>query len=179
MSVDLLDLADISYVYGISAAVLGHLLSDDEVTVDTADTDSLGTLGVEVRDDLLICLTDKHHLCDAHRLFVCVAKAVNEVGLDIDSLEHVVDVRSAAVNEDGVDADVLKESDVIHYGLLEVFVYHCISAVLDDDRLTAHLPHIGERLDKDRSPVYLILHLARYIGHYFIVSHVIHLELSY
>ena len=56
--------------------------------------------------------------------------------LDVDFLQHVADVRSAAVNDDGVDADVLKERDVIHYGLLELLVYHRISAVLDDDGLS-------------------------------------------
>ena len=56
--------------------------------------------------------------------------------------EHLADVRSAAVNDNGVDADILKKSDIVHDRLLQIFVDHGVSTVLDYECLASHLPDI-------------------------------------
>ena len=64
------------------------------------------------------------------------------MGFLVDLFEHVADVGSAAVNDDRVDPDVLEKSYIVHDRLLQVFVDHGISAVLDNECLASHLPDI-------------------------------------
>ena len=88
-----------------------------------------------------------------------------------DFLKHSGNVGTAAVNDDGIDADELEQGDVIHDGLLELFVDHCVSAVLDDESLTAHLPDVRKCLDQNRSPVNVVLHVSRDDGILFLAGH--------
>ena len=64
------------------------------------------------------------------------------MGFLINLIKHVADVRSAAVNDYGIDADILEKSDIVHDRLLQFFVDHGISAVLDDECLASHLPDV-------------------------------------
>ena len=93
------------------------------------------------------------------------------MGFLADFVEHAGNVRTAAVNDDGIDADKLEQCDVIHDGLLELVIDHCISAVLDDESLSAHLLDVRKCFDEDRSPVDIVLHVSRDHGCLFLTGH--------
>ena len=173
LCVDACDLADIADVDGVALGILGHLLGFDQIAVDAADTNSLCALAAENGNDLLVGLADEDHLGITHCLFVGVPQAVYEMGFLADFIEHAGNVGSAAMNDDGVDADELEERNVIHDGLLKFFIDHCVSAILDDEGLTAHLLDVRKRFDEDRSPVDIVLHVSRDYGCLFLTGHVI------
>ena len=104
---------------------------------------------VEQVDDLGVDLAVEHHLRDLDRLRIRHAQAGDEGRLLADLLEEARDLRAAAVHDDGADADVLHQRDVLHDLLLEVLVDHRIAAVLDDDGLAIEFLDVGQRLDED------------------------------
>ena len=58
--------------------------------------------------DLLVYLSHKDHLHDLHRGSVGDPDAMAELGLYAESIEHLVDLRPATVDDDRVDADILQ-----------------------------------------------------------------------
>ena len=53
------------------------------------------------------------------------------------------------MHDDGANADVLHQGDILHDLLLEVLIDHRIAAVLDDDGLSVKFLDVGQRLDED------------------------------
>ncbi len=58
---------------------------------------------IEVSHDLFIDLAGKHHFNHLHRFGVGYAHAAHEFGDDAIALQGVVDLRAAAMNDNGVD----------------------------------------------------------------------------
>jgi len=61
------------------------------------------------------------------------------VRLDVERLEHVADLRAAAVDDHGIEADVLQQNDVQGESALELFVDHGVAAVFDDNGLAVEI----------------------------------------
>ena len=83
---------------------------------------------------MLIHLACQNHLNNIYCLFVGIAQSVYKAALLADTFEHIGYFRSAAVNKHNIYSDGTKKNYVGHYGILKLFVYHGISAVLYDDR---------------------------------------------
>ena len=104
---------------------------------------------VDEADQLLVDAAGEHHLDDAHGLLVGDAHAVDEARLHAQLVEHVGDLRPAAVDDDRVQPDELQEHDVAAEALAQARIVHRVAAVLDDDRLAAKFLDVGQRLDED------------------------------
>ena len=105
---------------------------------------------VDEADELLVDAAGEHHLHDAHGRLVGDAHAVDEARLHAEPVEHLGDLRPAAVHDDRVQADELEQHHVAAEALAQPRVVHGVAAVLDDDRLAAELLDVGQRLDENR-----------------------------
>ena len=77
-------------------------------------------------------------------------KPVDEPALDAEPLEHLADLRPAAVHDDRVDADLLQQDDVAGEGIAARGAAHRMPAILDDEGVPGIAPHIGQRLGQNR-----------------------------
>ncbi len=95
-------------------------------------------------------LADEHHPHHIHRLRGGNPKAAAELRGDVQLVEHLRDLRAAAVHDDGAEPHAAKEHDVLGEGALEGVVGHGVAAVLDDDGLPRELGKPRQRLDERR-----------------------------
>lgn len=95
-------------------------------------------------------LTGEHHPDDVHDLGRRDSQAALELALEPDPLEHGLDLRTAAVHDDGAQAGIPEEGDVLGEGGLEVVVDHGVAAVLDDDEGAAEALEPRQCLDEGR-----------------------------
>ena len=151
LGIDALDLADESDVdrFGVGCVALQqHLPRMNERAVLSGEPDRLAAVLVDEADDLLIELA-QDHLDDVHHALVGDAHALAELALDAHLLQEVADLRTAAVDDDGVHADELQHHDVAREARLQLRLDHRVAAVLDDDRLVVEALDVGQRLGKD------------------------------
>ena len=93
-------------------------------------------------DEAFVDLSGEHHLDDVRRLFIGIPEPADKFAFDPHPVEHRVDLRAAAVDQDDLDP-------VRHDGLLEIVVEHSVPAVFDHDDLVVILLDIGERVDQN------------------------------
>ena len=72
-----------------------------------------------------------------------------EGALDAHTAEHGVDLRAAAVDQNGVDAHVLEQRHIFENLVGQQVVDHGISAILDDHGLSPQTLDVGKSLDED------------------------------
>ena len=137
----------VDFSYKAEGRVLG--VDVNEVAVYTAEAGCLSAKGGEFSDKAFIDLTGKDHLHDFHGVFVRDSEAVHEVGLDVEGIQHMVDIRAASMDEDDIDADEAEEKDVLHDGFLQFRIGHCISAVLGNDVFSCVFFDVRDRLGED------------------------------
>ena len=77
------------------------------------------------------------------------SEAVDELGFDFQALEHGVDLRAAAVHDDGVHADLLEQGDVLAEFGGEIGVAHGVTAVFHHDGRPGVAAQERERLRQD------------------------------
>jgi hypothetical protein len=77
------------------------------------------------------------------------ADAVPELRLDPEPIQHLVDLRTAAVDDDRVDPDVLQQHHVLCEPILERRVRHRMAAVFHDDGLAAERADVRQGFDQD------------------------------
>ena len=105
---------------------------------------------VEQADELAADLAGEHHPHDVHDLGRRDAQAALELALEADPVEHRLDLRAPAVHDDGAQAGIPEEGDVLGEGRLEGVVDHGVAAVLDDDEGAAEALEPRQRLDERR-----------------------------
>ena len=123
--------------------------SFDEPAVLAAQPDGLGPVAADQRRDLLVDGAPEDHLDDFHRGFVGHAHALTELRLDRKPLEHLVDLRPAAVHDDRVEPDVLHQHDVGGEPFFQRRVGHGLAAVLQHDGLAGEGPDVRQGLHQD------------------------------
>ncbi len=106
---------------------------------------------IDQRNDVLLDFAAEYPFDDFHRLFVRDAHALDEGALLADLLERLVDLGTAAVHDDRIDADQLQQNDVAREALLQTLFGHCVAAVLDDHGLAVILANIRQRLGQNFS----------------------------
>ena len=129
------DHADIHLV--MLAAVLGddgQLAGEDQIAVLARQPHCFAAVAADQGDDLLVDLAEDH-LDDVHGRLIGDAHAAHELRFDVESLQQIVDLGAAAVDDHRIDADELQQHDVLCEALLELLVDHCVATVLDDHRL--------------------------------------------
>ena len=103
---------------------------------------------VEQPDELASDLAGEHHPHDVHDLRGGDPQPAAELALEAEPVEHGLDLRTAAVHDDGAQPGVPEEDDVLRERGLELVVDHRVAAVLDDDERPAEPLEPGQRLDE-------------------------------
>ncbi|MDQ0938099.1 hypothetical protein QFZ49_008081 [Streptomyces turgidiscabies] len=104
---------------------------------------------VEQPDQLTLDLPGQHHAYDVHGVLGGDPKACLELADDAVLVEGGADLRAAAVHDDGLEAGLAQEDDVLGEGALQLLVHHGVSAELDDDDLAVVAGQPGQRFDED------------------------------
>jgi hypothetical protein len=128
----------ISPTWPMSCSLLGSSLAH-----------GLAAGGVDQAHDVLLHLAGQHPLDDLHRLLVGDAHALDEGALLAHLGQGLVDLRAAAMHDDGVHADQLEQHHVLGKVLLKRRVGHRVAAVLDDQRLAVIAADVGQGLGQD------------------------------
>jgi len=124
---------------------LAGAFGEYHVAVLAAEPDRPFALGIDERDDLLVDRTGQHHLDDLDGSRIRHAQSALETGLDAEALQHVGNLRPAAVHHDRVDAGLLQQRDVAGKGASEFLVAHGVPAVLHHDGLVLVTLHERQR----------------------------------
>jgi hypothetical protein len=105
----------------------------DEITVLPGQADGLAAVAVDQVDDFLVHVAAQHHLYDVHGFVIGDAHALDEHAFLAQLVQHVIDLRAAAMHHHRVHADQLEQYHVLGEALLKVFICHGIAAVFDHD----------------------------------------------
>jgi hypothetical protein len=106
-------------------------------------------VGVDQANDVGIDLPGKGRLNDAYGLGVGDPQTLDELRFDPALVHRLADVRTATMNDDWIDADVVKHRDVIGERASETFIHHRRAAVLDHDGCVPELLDERQRLGED------------------------------
>lgn len=129
---------------------LGQMLGGgDGVRVLAGQPDGERPVLVEQPDQLALHLPREHHPYDVHGVLGGDAQAGLELADDAVPVEGGADLRAAAVHDDGLEARVVQEHDVLRERGLQVLVDHGVAAELDDDGPAVVPGQPGQRLDED------------------------------
>ena len=126
----------------------GHLAGGDHVAVLAGQAHRLAALGADPADDLLVDGAGEHHLDHLDGGRIRDAKPALELGLDAELLEHLADLRPAAMHDDGLDARLLEQHHVLGEILGRRPVAHGMAAILDHHHLLVVALHVRQRLHK-------------------------------
>lgn len=143
------DLADPADVDELAVDGGPVLYGGDGVGVLAGHADGERPVLVEQADQLALDLAGEHHAYDVHRLGRGDAQAGLELADQAVLVELCADLGAAAVHDDGLEAGVPQEDDVLGEGGLQFLVDHGVSAELDDDGLAVVPGQPGQRLDED------------------------------
>src|SRR5207253_999840 len=110
-----------------------------------ADADGDAAAFVDVGYDRLVDRAGQHHLDDLHGGGVGYPEPVHEGALDADAVEHLVDLRAAAMDHDRVHADLFHQHVVARDQVAQLGIAHGVAAVLDHEGGVVVPAHIGQR----------------------------------
>ncbi len=125
-----------------------HLARRDHVAVLAGEPDRPPARRVDEADDLLVNRAGQHHLDDLDGFLVGNAQARGELGLDAEALEHLPDLRPAAMHDHRIDRGLLHQHDVAREALRHRLVAHRVAAVLHHDGFLVVALHVRQRLDE-------------------------------
>ena len=145
------DVADIDGLHQVRLRVrhLGDFLGDHQVGILTGDANSLAALPVNGRDDFFIDLAAQDHLNNFDGGFVRDAQPVHKIGCDFELLQHARDLRTATVDDDGIDARLLEVDDVLRKGISQGLVDHGVTAELYYNRLFIVVDEVRDGLGQN------------------------------
>ena len=129
------------------------LARQHHVAVLAGQPDRLAAGLVDVADKLLVDRAGEHHFDDLDGLLVGDAQAVGELGFDAEPVEHVADLRPAAVHDDRIDRGLLHQHDVAREAARRRLVAHGVAAVFHHDDLVVVALHVRQRLRQNAGDV--------------------------
>ena len=91
----------------------------------------------------------EHHRRDIEGFLIRHTLAIHELRLEAQTLHQAGDLRSAAVNHDGFDADVMQQHDIANHGFLERRINHRRPAVFHNHGASAKYPNVGHGVEED------------------------------
>ena len=114
----------------------------------TGEADGQRPVLVEQPDELALHLAGEDHPDDLHDLRGGHAQAALELAGQPEPGEHRGDLRTAAVDDDRMQAGIPEEGDVLREGGLEGVVGHGVAAVLHDNERPTEALEPRECLDE-------------------------------
>ena len=133
---------------GSAGCPVGHqlLLGLDQSAVLAGQAHGLAADFVDHHDDVLLDLAAQHPFDDFHGLGVGDAHALDEGALLADAAQRVIDLRTAAVDHHGVQADQLEQHHVVREAALQPLFRHGVAAVLHHDGLAVKSSNVRQGL---------------------------------
>src|SRR5690606_14670608 len=128
--------------FGRLAASL-ELLGANQLRILAGQADSAAAVLVDQADDALVDLAAEHHFHHIHGLAVGHAHAVDEAAFDIQPLEQIANLRTAAMHDHRIDADGLHQHDVAGEAGFQLLAFHRVAAVLDHQRFADESANVG------------------------------------
>ena len=116
----------------------------DEVIVAAGDADGFRAALVEQGDNFFIDEAAEHHFDDAHGFVVGNAHSLDEFAFLADFFQHFVNLRPAAVDDDGVDADEFEQGDVFGEAFFQMLFGHGVAAVFDNEDAACKAADVGQ-----------------------------------
>ena len=110
-----------------------RLRAGDQIGVFARKPNSAPACAPNGLDNAFVDQTRQNHFHDLNGRVVCDALAIDKFGLDVELPQHIVDHRSAAVNDDGVHADLPHQHDVAGKTLHRRVASHRVATQFDDD----------------------------------------------
>ena len=140
------NIADIAV---IRARTVGQTLRLEQTAVHAAETDAAAARLFKQGDQILVDLAAQHHLHNVHGLTVGIAQTVDEFAFLADPGQHVIDLRTAAMHDNDLDADQIEQNEVVDDRVLQLVIDHRVAAVLDDNGLTIIFLDIRKSLNQN------------------------------
>ncbi len=129
------------FEFGIAHAPL-QLFRDHQIGVLAGNAAGPAAGTVDRRDDLLIDRAGQHHLDDFDGRGVGDAQPVGELALDLQLVEQAADLRPAAMDDDGLDAGLLQQRDILGETVGERGIAHGVSAIFHHHDLLVVALHV-------------------------------------
>ena len=136
--VDFADLAD------VRLAVQQHFARFDEMVVAPRQADGPAAVHVQQRHDFFVHMAAQHHFHHVHGFAVGNAHALHEFAFFADFFQHSVNLRAAAVDDDGVDAHQFEQHDVFGKAFFQLRLGHGVAAVFHHQRAACKAADIGQ-----------------------------------
>ena len=155
--VDLVDLADPA---DVDAARRHPPRAAQQRPVVAGEADGRLAVAADAQHDVGVELADEHHLRDLDRRLVGDAQPADELDRHVEPPHVGGDVGAAAMDDDGVHADVLEQHDVARELLAQLRVVHRRAAVLDHDRRAVELADVGQRLEEGGDVAHQVVYSA-------------------
>ena len=119
------------------------------VAVLAAQADGLAARLVDVADELLVDRAGQHHLDDLDGGGIGDAQPRGEFRLDAEALQHLRDLRAAAMHHHRVHRGLLEQHDVARERLGGVLGAHGVTAIFDDDGFFVVALHMRQRFGQN------------------------------
>ncbi len=129
----------------VSAAQLART---DQPAILTGNTNRQRARRVNQPRHLLIDRAGEHHLHHLDHGGIRNPQPLHEIGLDIETLQHGVDLRPAAMHHHRVDADLLEQRDIAAE-LIGQRAIHGVAAIFHHDRRPGIAAQIRQHFGDD------------------------------
>ena len=93
---------------------------------------------------------------------VCIAQSADELGLDVQTLQHVADLRPAAVHQHDLDTHQRQQHDIVHDCLLQRLVGHGVSAVLDHQNFVVVFLNVRQSIHQHLCP-HIVMNFSHFL----------------
>ena len=130
-------------------AVAGEFARPDQTAILAAQADRTTAYRIDSADELLVDGAGENHLNDLHRLAVGDPQPIDKAAFDAEALQHLPDLRPAAMHDNWIDSYLLQQNDVAGKGIAVFAVAHRVAAVFDEDRLAGITVQIRQCLGED------------------------------
>ena len=151
----LADEAEIQHAFDVAVRILlraCQLARTDHAAILAAHADGKRAGTGDQAGDLFVDGAGQHHLDNLHHRRIGDAQPIHERGLDSEALQHRIDLRATAMDDDGVHAHLLQQRDVAAEVLGQVLLAHRMAAVLHHDRRAGVTAQKRQRLRQHAGP---------------------------
>jgi hypothetical protein len=121
-------------------------IAGDQARILARQAHGLAALGIDRLHDALVDAAREDHFDHLDRGGIGHALAVHEFRRDAELFQHLVDHRSAAMDDHRVHAHLPQQDDIAGEARHRLVVAHGVAAELDDDDRLVEALQVGERL---------------------------------